>query len=58
MQANMHLRVRPAEAAQARETVRKPEGRFAKFNNAMAKFVTFHSDEKLVQMDSPYRWVQ
>jgi len=58
VRANMHLRVKAAQPNQAVETAKKPEGRFARFNSAVAKFVTFHKDEKLTEMGSPYKWIQ
>lgn len=58
MQAVMYLKLKPIQAVQIRETAKKPAGRFAKLNGAISKFVTFQSDEKLLEMDSPYRWMQ
>ncbi|GEM_PF-1348948 len=59
MQAILDLKLRLSQVAPIHEA--KPvetNGRLSRINRAISKFVTFQNDERLIQMDSPYRWFQ
>lgn len=59
MNANIELRLKPMQEMAVRQEVpRQREGRWARFNRAVCKFVAFHNDGALRGVDSPYRWVQ
>lgn len=59
MQAILDLKVRPAQAVRVREIKpAKAEGALSRLNRAIMRFAVFQNDERLVQMDSPYRWFQ
>lgn len=59
MQAILDLKVRPIQAVRVRESnPAKPEGALSRLNRAIMRFAVFQNDERLVQMDSPYRWFQ
>ncbi|MFA4835907.1 MAG: hypothetical protein WC749_07565 [Dehalococcoidia bacterium] len=58
MQAQVTLKIRPVEVREVQQVGVEKGGRLAKFNRAVSKLATFHRDEKLVEMGSPYRWIQ
>lgn len=59
MQAILDLKVRSLPVIPVRDVrPRKPEGGLRRINRAISKFLTFQNDERLVQLDSPYRWFQ
>jgi len=57
MNAVMHLKVQPMKPIVIRETAKRP-GLAGRFNRALSRFANFQNDEKLIEMDSPYRWMQ
>lgn len=59
MQAIIDLKVRPQTVIPVQDVrPRKAEGGLSRINRAISKFLMFQNDERLVQMDSPYRWFQ
>lgn len=59
MQAILDLKVRTVQVIPVREVKpRRSEGRLSRMNRAISRFITFSTDERLLQMDSPYRWFQ